>query len=134
MKTKILIALLTVSVFSISTINAQEKAAMKMDHSKMKQELTEKVAYSCPMHADVKSDKPGECSKCGMDLTKMEVAKKAQCCAGKKMDSEKMTCDEMSKTYTCPMHADVKSDKPGKCPKCGMDLKEKKMEMKKEDK
>jgi hypothetical protein len=24
--------------------------------------------------------------------------------------------------YTCPMHPDVKSDKPGKCPKCGMDL------------
>lgn len=24
--------------------------------------------------------------------------------------------------YTCPMHADVTSDKPGKCPKCGMQL------------
>ena len=24
--------------------------------------------------------------------------------------------------YTCPMHLDVKSDKPGKCPKCGMAL------------
>jgi len=24
--------------------------------------------------------------------------------------------------YTCPMHPDVKSDKPGKCPKCGMSL------------
>ena len=26
------------------------------------------------------------------------------------------------KTYTCPMHPEVKSDKPGKCPKCGMEL------------
>lgn len=25
-------------------------------------------------------------------------------------------------TYTCPMHPEVVSDKPGKCPKCGMDL------------
>lgn len=25
-------------------------------------------------------------------------------------------------TYTCPMHPDVKSDSPGKCPICGMDL------------
>jgi hypothetical protein len=24
--------------------------------------------------------------------------------------------------YTCPMHPEVKSDRPGKCPKCGMDL------------
>lgn len=31
--------------------------------------------------------------------------------------------------YTCPMHPEVISDKPGKCPKCGMDLVEKKDEM-----
>ncbi|HRH66272.1 MAG TPA: heavy metal-binding domain-containing protein [Bacteroidia bacterium] len=24
--------------------------------------------------------------------------------------------------YTCPMHPDVISDKPGQCPQCGMDL------------
>jgi hypothetical protein len=24
--------------------------------------------------------------------------------------------------YTCPMHADVREKKPGKCPKCGMEL------------
>lgn len=24
--------------------------------------------------------------------------------------------------YTCPMHPEVISDKPGSCPKCGMDL------------
>ncbi|MEO7463421.1 MAG: heavy metal-binding domain-containing protein [Ferruginibacter sp.] len=27
-----------------------------------------------------------------------------------------------SGTYSCPMHPEVKSDKPGKCPKCGMEL------------
>ncbi len=25
-------------------------------------------------------------------------------------------------TWTCPMHPEVISDKPGTCPKCGMDL------------
>jgi hypothetical protein len=25
-------------------------------------------------------------------------------------------------TYTCPMHPEVVSDKPGRCPKCGMKL------------
>ncbi len=30
--------------------------------------------------------------------------------------------DEKQQTYTCPMHPEVRSDKPGSCPKCGMDL------------
>ena len=30
-----------------------------------------------------------------------------------------------TKQYTCAMHPDVVQDKPGKCPKCGMDLVEK---------
>ena len=29
---------------------------------------------------------------------------------------------EKAVQYTCPMHPDVVQDKPGKCPKCGMDL------------
>jgi hypothetical protein len=66
--------------------------------------------YSCPMHPDVTSDKPGKCSKCGMDLTKSK--------------KEQMKIQVM-KMYSCPMHPDVTSDKPGKCSKCGMDLKEK---------
>jgi hypothetical protein len=35
--------------------------------------------------------------------------------------------------YTCPHHPDVVSDKPGKCPKCGMDLVPKAAEPKQED-
>lgn len=27
-----------------------------------------------------------------------------------------------AKVYTCPMHPEVTSNKPGKCPKCGMKL------------
>lgn len=32
------------------------------------------------------------------------------------------TIEQKTVAYTCPMHPDIKSDKPGKCPKCGMDL------------
>jgi Cu(I)/Ag(I) efflux system membrane fusion protein len=31
-----------------------------------------------------------------------------------------------AKQYTCSMHPDVVKDAPGKCPKCGMELTEKK--------
>ena len=31
-----------------------------------------------------------------------------------------------AKKYTCSMHPEVVQDKPGKCPKCGMELVEKK--------
>lgn len=72
----------------------------QMDQGKMKKEKADtakQMKYVCPMHSEVKSDKPGKCPKCGMNL--MAIIK-----------------------YTCPMHGEVKSDKPGKCPKCGMDL------------
>jgi hypothetical protein len=32
------------------------------------------------------------------------------------------TSDSAKVVYTCPMHPEVISNKPGKCPKCGMDL------------
>jgi hypothetical protein len=77
-----------------------------------KKDTTQHAAvYTCPMHPDVTSDKPGKCPKCGMALT---LSKKEQM---------KM---EVMKLYTCPMHPDVVSKKPGKCPKCGMELVEKK--------
>ena len=72
--------------------------------------VVSEATYACPMHADVTSDKPAKCSKCGMDLVKQK--------------KETMKTDGV-KGYSCPMHADVTSDKPGKCSKCGMDLKEK---------
>lgn len=31
------------------------------------------IIYSCPMHADVRSDRPGNCPKCGMTLKPMEM-------------------------------------------------------------
>jgi transcription initiation factor IIE alpha subunit len=37
---------------------------------------------------------------------------------------ETLTADEM---YTCTMHNEVMGDKPGSCPKCGMNLVKQKM-------
>ena len=35
------------------------------------------------------------------------------------------TEQQVAKEYTCPMHPEVVTEKPGKCPKCGMTLVEK---------
>lgn len=32
------------------------------------------VGYACPMHPEVRSDKPGKCHKCGMDLVAVDPA------------------------------------------------------------
>ena len=46
----------------------------------------------------------------------------------KTSDAMKQKSDEMkpgATIYTCPMHPQIHSDKPGKCPICGMTLKKK---------
>ena len=78
--------------------------------------------YTCPMpeHSDVRSDKPGKCPKCNMTL--IPVMKQAWP-EGTNMAGQ-MSGKLPEKLYTCPMasHADVVSDQPGTCPKCGMEL------------
>ena len=47
----------------------------------------------------------------------------------KQSSSTKMEMAKDSVYYTCSMHPEVKLDKPGKCPKCGMTLVKKTMKM-----
>lgn len=38
------------------------------------------------------------------------------------VNDQNKTDQQVKTVYTCPMHPEVVQDKPGKCPKCGMDL------------
>jgi RND family efflux transporter MFP subunit len=81
--------------------------------------------YTCPMpeHSDVHEAKPGKCPRCGMTLIPVMVRPKPAAVSG--TNTAALGTEAMpDKLYTCPMaeHADVVSDKPGVCPKCGMDL------------
>lgn len=67
MKKPILIAVSILFVLVYAACNNQEK----------KENATEQTTnggtkYACPMHPEVTSDKPGQCTKCGMDLEKVE--------------------------------------------------------------
>lgn len=77
---------------------------VKVAVPKSKTEAAGQYVYTCRMHPEIMTEKPGKCPECGMDLVKKKV----------------------DKIFTCPMHPDVISDKPGTCPKCGMKLTEKK--------
>ncbi len=62
------------------------------------------TVYVCPMHPEVRQDKPGSCPKCGMALEReVPVA---------------ITQTE----YICPMHPEIVRAEPGSCPICGMAL------------
>ena len=79
--------------------------------------------YTCPMpeHSDVRPEKPGKCPKCGMTLIPVMIVPAP---AGATNQSSMNKSEPGPPLYTCPMasHADVVSDKPGKCPKCEMEL------------
>jgi ssDNA-binding Zn-finger/Zn-ribbon topoisomerase 1 len=90
-----------------------EKPGAKMDMAEQTEapvvQADKKIIYTCPMHPEVRTDKPGNCPKCGMKL----IPEKVQTPIKQQGNSS---------TYTCPMHPEIHSTEPGNCPKCGMKL------------
>lgn len=99
-------------------------------------ESPEQRVHTCPMHPEVRANGPGRCPKCGMALkpTKSSVSPPA----AQQPPPAPKTSPKRTQTpsagdgkpnalmYTCPMHPEVQSAQPGKCPKCGMKLMPKK--------
>jgi Cu+-exporting ATPase len=66
--------------------------------------------YTCPMHPEVRADKPGSCPKCGMALELVDPS----------------TATSRAE-FTCPMHPQIVRNLQGSCPICGMALEPREM-------
>jgi Cu(I)/Ag(I) efflux system membrane fusion protein len=88
--------------------------------------------YTCPMHPSVRQLDPGSCPICRMDLVEVKKATAEppphavqpatpNHPADTTAPPENKT-DTHATVYTCPMHPDVKSKEPGRCPICKMTL------------
>jgi hypothetical protein len=75
-------------IFSIICFHSSAQT----DTSKTISNVTDTIKYTCSMHPEVISDKPGYCPKCGMKLIKMENGK---------------TETQQHQMKMCPMHGMV---------------------------
>jgi transcription initiation factor IIE alpha subunit len=104
---KNLIIALSVFFTAITSLSAQTATKKEV----------QKTMYVCPMHPNEVSTKEGRCSKCEMKMVKTLVSKHDPSIKGSQ------TKTKVVKKYVCTMDG-ATSNKPGKCPKCGMNMKE----------
>jgi len=74
---------------------------MKEPEKYLEKKAAAEEVYTCPMHPDVKSEKPGKCPHCGMKLEKKTMTQeKMKCCQPCPMqmkEGEKSFCPMMAK-------------------------------------
>lgn len=105
------VTLLLALLFATGTIHAQDKGQSNHQMAPAKTEKSSETSKSSSKPCCPEMKAGTSCDQMGNKTTKTDQTKK---------DSS------ITAVYTCPMHPEVKSDKPGKCPKCGMDLVKKK--------
>jgi len=82
----------------------------------------QKTLYHCPMHPMYVSDRPGDCPICGMKLVPVEKDGEGATLARGTAGTARAPKRTGEGKYVCPMEDGGVSDRPGKCPRCGMDL------------
>lgn len=83
--------------------------------------------YYCPMHPEITSPHPGECPICQMTLEPIPKDRQAGAPAPAAPAAPAPAGSAAEGAgYTCPMHPEVESPVPARCPKCKMKLEPKK--------
>src|SRR5450759_675778 len=99
-----------------------------MKNSENKTESNSKTKYTCPMKCEGTKiyDQPGNCPVCKMHLVPVDGnnkhSKHHHADLHPEHDHVTHTQEKGNIVYSCPMHPQVKQNKPGSCPICGMDL------------
>jgi len=75
MKVPNLVSGLVIGILILGFAPELSSQTLQKKQDEKSQAVEVKLAYSCPMHPEVISDKPGKCSRCGMDLVVTETAK-----------------------------------------------------------
>jgi putative DNA topoisomerase len=133
-------------MLSIVLLAATGVFAQKSKANTSKPANTILTNYTCTMHPEIVSNKPGKCPKCKMSLTlskkeQMKDPAKTYVCpmhtevvsnhegmcakCSSKLVASRTGSKQGEKAYYCSMHPDEKSNKQGKCSVCGMDMTEK---------
>jgi len=93
----------------------QESENHQVHDSKQKEQEKE-VYYTCPMHPQVKEDRPGKCPICHMNLSRVEKTKSDH------SEHEQENSSKAEKQWVCESYPDVTSPKPGPCPIDGSEM------------
>ncbi len=104
-----------------------------MKKTEIKAQSDSDKKYTCPMKCEGTKvyDKPGDCPVCNMHLVPVKrddihdkhIHKADHPGHTIETPPDKVVSFAKGTTvFTCPMHPEIKRDKPGSCPICGMDL------------